>query len=157
MNWEAIGAVAEVLAALAVLVTLIYLALQVRQSNLQGRIQIQNNVTQHLMPALREPTNNPEYAALLNKLWNSGEQLNEIELIRIRAYVQHQMFVFLNMYLWSDSLQDDQLEKSSLSGISTLASASGLIRKMMLQEAEKDSVPDEFKKMIRDICAGHAG
>jgi len=33
MNWEAIGSVGEVVSAIAVLVTLIYLTLQVRQSN----------------------------------------------------------------------------------------------------------------------------
>ena len=33
MNWEAIGAISEVIAAIAVVVTLAYLALQVRQSN----------------------------------------------------------------------------------------------------------------------------
>jgi hypothetical protein len=32
VNWDAIGAVAEVIGALAVLITLIYLALQIRQN-----------------------------------------------------------------------------------------------------------------------------
>jgi hypothetical protein len=33
MNWEAIGAVGEILSALGVIITLAYLALQIRQSN----------------------------------------------------------------------------------------------------------------------------
>jgi hypothetical protein len=32
MNWEAIGAIGEVLGALAVIVTLVYLAVQIRQN-----------------------------------------------------------------------------------------------------------------------------
>ncbi len=37
MNWEAIGAVGEILSALAVLVTLVYLATQIRQSTAQQK------------------------------------------------------------------------------------------------------------------------
>jgi len=33
MNWDAVGAIAEVFGATAVLVTLIYFSLQIRQSN----------------------------------------------------------------------------------------------------------------------------
>lgn len=35
MNWEAIGAVANVLAAIGVIATLIYLSIQIRQNNKQ--------------------------------------------------------------------------------------------------------------------------
>jgi len=37
MNWDAIGAIAEVIGALAVLITLAYLAVQVRQNSTQLR------------------------------------------------------------------------------------------------------------------------
>jgi hypothetical protein len=36
MNWDAIGAVGEIVGALTVLITLIYLATQIRQSNRIG-------------------------------------------------------------------------------------------------------------------------
>ena len=38
MNWEAIGAVGEILGAIAVVVTLIYLSIQIRQSSTQTRM-----------------------------------------------------------------------------------------------------------------------
>ena len=37
MNWEAIGAVSEVIASAAVVITLVYLASQIRQSNVQAQ------------------------------------------------------------------------------------------------------------------------
>jgi len=37
MNWEAIGAVGEILGAVAVLITLVYLAIQIRQSTAQQK------------------------------------------------------------------------------------------------------------------------
>jgi len=38
MNWEALGALAEIVAAAAVVITLLYLAIQVRHSNRQTEI-----------------------------------------------------------------------------------------------------------------------
>ena len=40
MNWDPVGAIAEVCGALAVLVTLIYLAVQIRQQNQVARAQV---------------------------------------------------------------------------------------------------------------------
>lgn len=37
MNWEAIGAISEIIGAIAVVVTLVYLAIQIRQSNREAR------------------------------------------------------------------------------------------------------------------------
>jgi hypothetical protein len=37
VNWEALGAIANLLAALGVIATLIYLAIQIRQNNIQLR------------------------------------------------------------------------------------------------------------------------
>ena len=39
MNWEAIGAIGEVAAAAGVIITLGYLALQIRQSNKQAELE----------------------------------------------------------------------------------------------------------------------
>ena len=44
MNWEAIGAVGEILGALSVLLTLIYLATQVREAKRATRAQLENAV-----------------------------------------------------------------------------------------------------------------
>lgn len=50
MNWEAIGAVAEMLGAAAVLITLIYLAVQIRHV----REQNQSNALDHIIEALND-------------------------------------------------------------------------------------------------------
>ena len=43
MNWDAIGAIAESLGALAVIISLIYLAAQVRQTRVQLRAQAEDS------------------------------------------------------------------------------------------------------------------
>ena len=57
MNWEAIGAVGEILSALAVLVTLAYLAIQVRQNVKLTKASIRESRTaasQRVLFAMRE-------------------------------------------------------------------------------------------------------
>jgi NAD/NADP transhydrogenase alpha subunit len=43
MNWDAISSVAEIIGAIAVVVSLIYLASQVKQSNTQARGEAHSN------------------------------------------------------------------------------------------------------------------
>lgn len=43
MNWEAIGAISETVGAIAVVITLIYLALQIRQANRISRYSAEND------------------------------------------------------------------------------------------------------------------
>jgi len=69
MNWEAIGAVGEILGALAVLITLVYLALQVRQNTQQvklGSIQAVN--------ASNDSAFEPIYIPENSKIFTKGQQ-----------------------------------------------------------------------------------
>jgi hypothetical protein len=47
MNWEAIGAAAELLGAIGVIATLAYLAVQIRHSSDQLKKNTQSNVSTH--------------------------------------------------------------------------------------------------------------
>ena len=49
MNWEALGAIAEFIGGIAVLLTLIYLAIQVRQTNQMARETILRHPTDRNM------------------------------------------------------------------------------------------------------------
>ena len=46
MNWDAIGAVGEVLGALAVVLTLAYLAIQIRQNTAIAKMAAMQNIIQ---------------------------------------------------------------------------------------------------------------
>ena len=74
MNWDAIGAVGELLGATAVLVTLIYLAVQVRQANSAGKRESFRGYVSELNNRLLEPQRDPEFVKLFqqaNRDWNS--------------------------------------------------------------------------------------
>jgi hypothetical protein len=69
VNWDAIGAVAEVLGALAVLVTLSYFAAQIRQSNRLAEAQSQRELMTFdvFTPVVTDPTLTTEFRACLNR------------------------------------------------------------------------------------------
>ena len=52
MNWEAIGAAAEVFGVMAILISLIYVAVQIRQSNVVAQADAERQVLQNWMHAL---------------------------------------------------------------------------------------------------------
>ena len=74
MDWNALGAVGELVGAGAVLVTLIYLAVQVRQSSFAGQRESFRGYVSELNERLLKPQRDPEFVELFqraNRDWNS--------------------------------------------------------------------------------------
>ena len=85
MNWEAMGAVGEIFGAVVVCGTLVYLALQARDT--RASVVNSGNVfawEQH-MNHLKSMAGNSELAHLVAKS-NHGEELTEGERLQVQAY-----------------------------------------------------------------------
>ncbi len=82
MNWDAIGALGEVLGALTVLVTLGYLAIQIRQNTAALRISNENVLIERQDAIVATLVTDPSLAALQVK-HDRGEQLTDIEHVRM--------------------------------------------------------------------------
>ncbi len=94
MNWEAIGAVGETVGGIGVIVTLIYLAIQVRQNtrNIHDNVtSLQVNAYQDLISRITNVNTltitNSELAALLLKAQTDPRSLDEVELNRYSSYL----------------------------------------------------------------------
>ncbi len=73
INWEAIGAVGEVVGALAVVVSIVYLAIQIRQSGRIGRFTAHQNLTESLSSIIE-----PFYSdAQLSRIWQLADDAPE--------------------------------------------------------------------------------
>ncbi len=86
MNWEAIGAIGEVIGALAVVASLIYVAIQIRQNTRQVEEQLRTqrfDVMGHLGDSWRgfriNITSNPEVASIWRRGNENLKQLNQDE------------------------------------------------------------------------------
>lgn len=98
MNWDAIGAAAEVLGALAVVTTLLYLSLQIRQysvgmssatfhSSMQGFNQINSMLVQ-----------DPTLALTYEKGMNDPESLTAEEQVQVVWLMRCYVNIFENLY-----------------------------------------------------------
>ena len=73
MNWEAIGAVSETIGAIAVVATLIYLAVQIRQNTLMVRSEITKDLFVTANSKLLNIASNPELRNAAAGLVNISE------------------------------------------------------------------------------------
>ncbi len=88
MNWQAIGAIGEILAAIAVVVTLIYLAKQIRQNAQAVQVSALRDTTEQWHRWSEVLAASPELADIVARGNKSYKQLPENEAMRYGAYVQ---------------------------------------------------------------------
>jgi hypothetical protein len=100
MNWEAIGAVGETLGSVAVLVTLIYFSLQIRQNTKATR----NTSSQYMLSAAQNTALAVASSNESVEIWLKGlsdlQSLNETEKMRARLLMSSQMVATDSLY-WS--------------------------------------------------------
>jgi hypothetical protein len=101
MNWDAISAIAELLGALAVIVTLIYLAVQLRQQNTVTKAQIEqqraDSVIQ-LATVLSVTENRLLYTKVVRDRSLTPADLSEEENIHLRIILSPLRANFENTY-----------------------------------------------------------
>jgi hypothetical protein len=86
MNWEAFGAIAEMLGALGVVATLVYLASQIRQNTLAMRGQAIGNVTQTILQEVL-PFTGHDIASIFTKAVTASESLTPEEHMQLDAWM----------------------------------------------------------------------
>ena len=82
MNWEVIGAIAEILGASAVFASLIYLAIQIRSSMNQASAQMFQSVASEQARVSDAITGDPENLSVWMKM-HSGSELTKVEKVRM--------------------------------------------------------------------------
>jgi hypothetical protein len=101
MNWDAIGAIGEVLGALGVIATLIYLTTQIRQntnamraSSLDSETQISNDVRLGIL-------SDPELTKIYYEGLKNVASLDDIERERFRLILTNALWAVRNSYVQS--------------------------------------------------------
>ena len=86
MNWDALQAIAEIVAAVGVLVSLVYLAAQIRYNTASLQAGTVSRVAEHWSELRRAVWSSPETAGLY-ALAISGEPIDDpVMALRVRAY-----------------------------------------------------------------------
>ena len=84
MNWDAIGAVGEILGAVGVIVTLVYLATQIKHNTKTARSATRQAISDSTAGMLTDLTKDADMGDILVRSFN-GEPLNKLESFRLHA------------------------------------------------------------------------
>lgn len=109
MNWEAIGAVGEIIGASAVVISLVYLGTQIRNQNRETRAasvhQVLDGYRQSISVLMQ-----PEMAAVWVKGHQSFESLEPDERLRFLIYLTATLKNFEDGYFqWRERRLDDRI------------------------------------------------
>lgn len=98
MNWEAIGAMGEIVGALAVIATLIYLAIQIRQNTRAVRATALDSSIQAASLIRSDLLKSEDLSELFLSGSKNPEDLNEVQLYRYRNLVSNMLWALWNFY-----------------------------------------------------------
>ena len=142
MNWDAIAAIVEVAGVVAVVVTLFYLAVQIRQSTIQARrAELDASMEQSALVrmALAE---NPELADIWLKGLSGSKSLSENEKVRFESLVSQRFWTLFHVF---DRINKGVMEETFWKGASKqleeLATKPGCIE---WWRTRSDQFPDHY-------------
>ena len=105
MNWEAIGAIGEIVGALGVILTLGYLAYQIRQNTIQleqstlaAKAAAQNASNEALRENRKALFDNVQMAEIWHRGNENPDDLDEVSMLRYRLVMQNVTDVMLEIY-----------------------------------------------------------
>ena len=146
MNWEAIGAVGEILGAAAVLVTLAYLAVQVRQNTKAERRTALDSSIRNFMAIRQAAFENAEMSAIAMKGYNDPDSLDELENLRFRLFLYNVMLSFWHIFSQPAELDEDLWETQIPAVVRVVTSAGG---RAYWEQHRNEFVPSFQKEIAR--------
>jgi hypothetical protein len=101
MNWEAAGAIGEIVGALAVLITISYLAVQIRQNTGAVRAAALDSSVNALTTVRAKIHDSGELTDIYLRGCENPESLTGVELTRFRLLLTNIVWSILNLYTQS--------------------------------------------------------
>jgi hypothetical protein len=129
MNWSAVGAIAELLGATAVVISLLYLATQVRNGIRQGRLEAGRSLSKGISDVSLALSINGELGDIYARGSSDFESLDPGDQFRYRTFLNSVFKLFEQMYfLQLEGSLDPEIWKGSEGLITDLISAPGVQR-----------------------------
>lgn len=113
MDWDAIGAIGEIVGALAVVISLVYLGAQIRNQNRESRSAAVREILEGFRTEI-SAFRNSDLAELLKRGGQEFEALSDTEKIQFIAMIQGPFRLWEEAYL---QYEDDRLSKQLWNGI----------------------------------------
>ena len=153
MNWDAIGAIGDFASAIAVLVTLFYLSIQIRSNTAQARRAAHDETMRQASANRMALAQSAELAALVLKGADHFETLTPIERLQFESFVNDRFWAWFQIW---DRAQSGQMEADGWSRLRTspplMMLTPGALR---CWDASKGQYPARFSAEIESIRKEH--
>lgn len=164
MNWDALAAVAELLAALGVIVSVVYLAAQIRHGAVQvdelGRSQrlvALADVAQRFTEFRKTVAQNQELASVWLRGRKDLRDLDDAERVRFDYLAAEMFWAYAMLFLYRE---EDRLNESlfdtSFPNLRLYASGPG-IAEWWRSSSHRSEYPDEFRAAVDDLLSSAGG
>jgi len=155
MNWQAIGVVADIVSAIAVVGSLIYLAIQLRQNTRQSRADNVQASVERWIEANVSPMRSEESADFLRRALNDYSVLSIPQRARLNAFLLELTSAFQAMYVKHRSgLLDAELYATCRTDVAGYLKCPGLAE---LWSEVKFSFPPDLCSELDAAIDAHQG
>ena len=151
MNWDAIGAVGEIVGAVAVIISLIYLASQIRAQTLESRIQSSHQIIESFREAMTS-IQDPQRAELAVKALKGLDTLGEAERLQFNAIANRYFRVWEQAHFQFD---EGRLDSETWEGIEAVyADLLGTDSFRAFWETRKHTYRKSFSRYVDGVTVG---
>ena len=148
MNWNAIGAVGEIVGAAAVVVSLVYLAVQIRTQNREAKLAAMHEISAGFRDALRAFADE-NMATLFASANEDYDSLSDAKVIQLISGLYPILRVWEEAYIQSEQGRlDDRIWKAMNSQFSSYMTLPAMERVWNLRRGHFDQKFQEFVKQL---------
>ena len=151
MSWDAAGAIGEIVGALAVVMSLIYLATQIRTQNREAKISSVHEITEAFRLAITS-FQDEQRAVVYTKALNGFDSLTDSEKLQFISMVQGLMRVWEEaFYQYTEERLDERVWNAWCLQYRDWISSDGFQRVWALR---KHTYSPDFQSFVDDIELG---
>jgi|TARA_B110000438_G_C15708385_1_gene604198 hypothetical protein len=151
MNWDAIGAIGEIIGAFAVVISLIYLATQIRNQNREAKISSVHEITEAFRLAITS-FQDAQRAEVYTRALNNYEGLSDAEKLQFISMVQGVLRVWEEaFYQYSEKRLDERVWNAWSAQYKDWLSSPGFQK---VWEIRKHTYSAEFQLIVDSIEVG---
>ena len=150
MNWDAIGAIAELISAFGVIATLVYLSLQIRNNTLASKASAVHASNLALRENRQSIFTSPEVSELFVRGNKDPQSLAEVELTRYRIMIQNIVESILDVYVQNHETGYSP-ESWQTQGVTLVERILGSVGGSWFWEHYSEAYPPKFRAEVNRI------
>ncbi len=146
MNWEAIGAVGEILGAAAVVISLMYLAVQIRGQNREARLSAMHEISVGFRDSIGTFAGDEGLRKILMRANEDYDSLADDETLAILSGVQRMFRVWEEAFIqYQEARLDSRIWDTMVRQFASLLSVPAFQR---VWELRREYYDDEFRAFV---------